>query len=66
MHFHIRVKEREILYLLKQKSEHTCTGLGATSPGCGALAGSDLGLLAAGCLDVSWRLLALELLFVLI
>ena len=56
---------REV-YLLKQASEHTCTGLGATSPDCGALAGSDLGLLAAGCLGVSWRLLVLELLFVLI
>ena len=62
MHFHIRVKEREI-YLLKKTSEHTCTWLGATSPGRGALAGS---LLAAGCLDVPWRLLVLELFFVLI
>ena len=42
---------------MKQVSEHTCTGLGVTSPGCGALAGSDLGLLAAGCLGLSCRLL---------
>ena len=52
--------------MLIQTSGHTCTGLGVSSPGCGALAGLDLGLLAAGCLDVSRRLLVCELLFVLI
>jgi hypothetical protein len=47
-------------------SEHTCTVLGVSSPGCGALSGSDLGLLVAGCVDDSWCLLLFELLFVLI
>ena len=59
VHFVIRIEEREV-YLLKQTSEHTCTGLGATSPGCGALAGSlsswlfsaSLNLKAALCLDL--------------
>ena len=62
---HISVFTLNYGKMVKKTSEHTCTELGVGSLGCGVLSGLDF--LAAGCcLDVLWRFLVCELLFVVI
>ena len=62
---HISVFTLNYGKMVKETSEHTCTELGVGSLGCGVLSGLDF--LAVGCcLDVLWRFLVCELLFVVI